>query len=90
MFDLQKVGRGHVLQLSLLRHCIVTVKIHECFLPIFVLAIITVSEIKQYIFNLQNVVQGHVMQFSMANDKIYKHHFLHFLFSLRYDLRLRL
>ena len=46
------------------------------------------------IFDLRRVDQGHRVQFShwchsMANVKIYKRHFIHFQFLLRFDLRSR-
>ena len=58
---------------------------------IFVLAL-TVNEILTFeIFNLKKIGQGHGLQLSewhhfIANIKIYKRIFLHFLFSPRYDL----
>ena len=60
--------------------------------PVHFALAFTVSEILTFlIFDLHKVGQDHRVEFSqlrhlMANIKICKSHFLHFLFLLRYDV----
>ena len=69
MFDLQKVGHGHGVQLSQLHHSMANIQICKRLPHIFALAL-TVSDIKILSFELQNIGQGSGVQFSQLHHSM--------------------